>query len=173
MSERGYAFTVILSSFEGPGDYDLSRAQLCGVLEGIVLANVALLRARPEIPRIYASGARYIRDARPNEDDPYCDARATWLAGGGDCDDLSTWRAADARVYEGIYMTVDCDIRYVALSPTEVRQEVHVFCRRPDGTKEDPSAILGMYDVPGASPLPTLMGASRARSIAAALAGIR
>lgn len=86
-----------------------------------------------DLPRLYDAGVRYIREgAQPREE--WRSALEVIEHGGGDCEDLATYRAAELQLGGE-------DARAIA-----VRSSLgwHIVVRRGDGTIEDPSARLGM-----------------------------
>lgn len=111
-----------------------SRADLyAAALEGLVQVNDLVLDKRPDLPPVYASGARWRNIPHKTW------RRADQIAGEGwgDCEGLSSWRVAelrrngedpDARV--GVYHT----------GP----QKYHAIVIRGDDNIEDPSVLLGM-----------------------------
>lgn len=85
------------------------------------------------LPPLYDAGVRYIREgAQPREE--WRSAVEVIEHGGGDCEDLATYRAAELQL-------AGEDARAIA-----VRSSLgwHIVVRRGDGTIEDPSARLGM-----------------------------
>jgi type II secretory pathway pseudopilin PulG len=112
------------------------RADLLRALELAVRAAVADLReaarAGRRLPPIYAAGVRYIR-RDPNE--RWQLPSETMARGGGDCEDLATWRAAELRIGGEAARVI------VYRSAPGV---LHAVVRRADGRIEDPSRRLGM-----------------------------
>jgi len=114
----------------------ITRADLTRALELGTRAAEAQLRAaeragRP-LPPIYAAGVRYMRHD-PNE--RWQTPIETLRRGGGDCEDLAMWRAAELRL---------------AGEPARVvwrrtgPRVLHAVVQRADGRLEDPSRALGM-----------------------------
>jgi transglutaminase-like putative cysteine protease len=116
----------------------IRRADLTRALELGTRAAVAQLRAfaragRP-LPPLYAAGVRYMRsDPREHWQTPV----ETLSRGGGDCEDLAMWRAAELRV--------SGEPARVVWRRTGPRV-LHAVVRRGDGRIEDPSRALGMED---------------------------
>lgn len=112
---------------------------LGAALEGLMRADMALMRgARARgrtVPRLYASGVRYRREA------PGAESWDTWdrvlARGWGDCEDLASWRAAELRVTGG-----DPGARPVVIRTGPGM--LHAVVRRSSGALEDPSRRLGM-----------------------------
>lgn len=109
-----------------------SRAMLEAALEGLTRMNVELMRRR-NFPPLYKSGVRYRREPRGKEE---------WLTYDqvlkrrfADCEDLSAIRAAELRV-QGIPAWAVVD--------RTGRRRFHALVEYGDGTREDPSRILGM-----------------------------
>jgi hypothetical protein len=92
--------------------------------------DVLYLRSHPNTPGIYGSGVRFKRERAE-----------TWkripdviAAGGGDCEDLAAWRAAELRV-QGIPAVVIVE----KIAPGKF----HAIVGTDEGV-EDPSRKLGM-----------------------------
>lgn len=100
-------------------------------------------RARgQEVPALYDSGVRYLRDAeRGTQQSPDSEL---WLTipdalslGGADCKVLAAWRVAE--------LQEDGEDAVPLLKPPRAGGRVwHVVVQREDGTIEDPSKLLGM-----------------------------
>jgi hypothetical protein len=96
--------------------------------------NVRWLRAHPETPSLRASGVRYVRQNVGWE--RFLPIPYILAAGGGDCDQLCCWRAAEIRVRQGIAAVPEV---------IQINERLfHVFVRFPNGRAEDISAHLGM-----------------------------
>ena len=108
-----------------------SRADILGALAAHVEACRRDLRAHPA-PPLYASGVRYRRSDPQERWQLPSEVRA---AGGADCEDLASWRAAELRE-NGERATVTIK----RTSP----QVLHAVVVRADGRIEDPSRRLGM-----------------------------
>jgi hypothetical protein len=114
----------------------VGRADLLVALDMATRAAAADLRAAARagrrLPAIYESGVRYIRrDAGERWQTP----TETMRRGGGDCEDLATWRAAELRLHGEPARVI------VYRSAPGV---LHAVVRRGDGSIEDPSRRLGM-----------------------------
>lgn len=106
-------------------------AVLAALLEGVTRASAILLR-NDDLPALYESGVRYRREPQGRE--RWQLAPHTYHFGYGDCEDLSTWRAAELRVAG------------YAARPVVYRsgpRTLHVVVVTPWGV-EDPSRVLGM-----------------------------
>lgn len=103
-------------------------------LEGFVRVNEVIMRRNPGtfVP-VYQSGAKYA--LHPHDYFRHCHDvdREDW----GDCEDLSTYRAAELRV-----SGEDPAARVVTYKTG--RHQYHAVVMRGDGFIEDPSVILGM-----------------------------
>lgn len=109
-----------------------SRAMLNAALEGLTQANVHVLR-RGNLPPLYLSGVRYQREPPGREE--WLTADQVLQRKVGDCEDLGAWRAAEWRL-DGV------PARAVAMRTG--RRMYHTVVQLPDGSIEDPSALLGM-----------------------------
>lgn len=111
-----------------------------------------LLRAQTEwsefvlahfgLPDLYASGMRYQRENYGSiYPEDWRDPPAMLRAGGGDCEDLATYRVAD------LHRSGETRSRAVYLErpqPSGQGRLFHIIVERADGTLEDPSRMLGM-----------------------------
>jgi hypothetical protein len=84
------------------------------------------------LPPIYAAGIRYMRR---DPDEVWQLPSETMARGGGDCEDLAAWRAAELRIAGEPARVV------VTRSAPGV---LHAVVRRAHGAIEDPSRRLGM-----------------------------
>jgi len=107
------------------------RADLLGALAAHVDACVRDLRTTPR-PPLYAAGVRYTRDD-PGE--RWQLPSETAARGGGDCEDLASWRCAELRL-----TGESCRVVVKRTGPTIL----HAVVERADGSIEDPSRRLGM-----------------------------
>jgi hypothetical protein len=105
------------------------------MLEGLVQCNMLDLRTHPDLPDLYASGVRYVREKdKRNQWQGILEAYATKTA---DCEDLCAARVAICRIRLG-----DARARCICKF---VRPGLwHILVKRGDGMIEDPSRILGM-----------------------------
>lgn len=106
------------------------EAELLGALAAHVDACVRDLRRTPQ-PPLYSAGVRYFR-ADPNE--RWQLPSETRARGGGDCEDLASWRCAERRI-----AGESCRVVVRRTGPTVL----HAVVEGPDGV-EDPSKKLGM-----------------------------
>lgn len=133
-----------------PVNARMSQLMLAGGVFGLMLENIAWLKAHPETPDLYSAGVSY-RPERRREDPAtkqvteYGEEWQTipWVIyrGYGDCEDLGAWRSAE----------LNAKYHVKAHPYIKMRQmpngywRAHVLVRWPDGKIEDPSAKLGMY----------------------------
>lgn len=117
---------------------DQNLAILHVLLGALVATNRLLIRTCPDIPPIYRSGVRYVRDAPGQED--WCDVLEVMHQGYADCKSFAAWRVAELREH-GIMAR--CEIRHPRLLPGGMLL-YHIRVRYPDGSIEDPSVALGM-----------------------------
>lgn len=115
--------------------------------------NEAIRSGKP-LPRLYESGV-YYEEEPPGQED-WLDIHSLYRAGKGDCEDLACALAAERRVYDGIMATPIIKQKFIPSTKLisagypqkEIPQDgiflVHVLSMLPDGTIEDPSAVLGM-----------------------------
>ena len=127
-----------VSLWQYPGkageEYSINAAQ--EILQGLARANAAAWSLYPNMPRLYESGTRYVRENRGQREQwkSYPVILKTKQA---DCDDLSA-----ARVGELIATGEDpgATVHIYRTSP----RTLHAVVLRSDGTIEDPSRVLGM-----------------------------
>jgi hypothetical protein len=122
-----------------------SRRSLEAIMACAVTLNAICLETHDEtqIPYLYDSGIRYRREPRgrpvyEGREERWDTIPQVMEQGWGDCDDLAMWRVAELNVREGI-------------AARAIFEEVgmgswHVLVEHPDGTLEDPSEHLGMYE---------------------------
>lgn len=88
--------------------------------------------AEHDVPGLYDLGAaglvRYVQEPRGQE--RWLTVPQVIMAGGGDCEDLAAWRAAEVPGAMAV--------------PFRTDGGMHVVVQMPDGTVEDPSIVLGM-----------------------------
>lgn len=114
------------------------------LLEELVRANEAWLRANPRAPNLYDAGVRYGLEAIG--EDEFNAIPFVLSSRVGDCEDLASWRAAELRVRSG----VAAKARVTSTPFTQGGRAIdlfHVTVQYPDGRIEDPSERLGMRDV--------------------------
>jgi hypothetical protein len=107
-------------------------ADILGALAAHVDACVRDLRRHPRVPKLYKSGARY---RRADSDERWQLPSETHALGGGDCEDLASWRCAELRL-----RGVPCRVIVKRTAPTVL----HAVVEHEDGRIEDPSRALGM-----------------------------
>lgn len=127
----------------------MSRDMLRGGVIGLMLENMAWLRAFPQTPLLYDADVIYKPEKRVENSKRVVEYGEEWqtipwviFRGYGDCEDLGAWRAAELRQR----------FKVNALPYIKVRRmpngywRAHVVVQLPGGKIEDPSAKLGMYD---------------------------
>jgi hypothetical protein len=127
----------------------MSRDMLRGGVIGVMLQNIAWLRAYPQTPMLYNADVIYKPEKRKEGSGRVIEYGEEWQTipwvlyrGYGDCEDLGAWRAAELNQRFGIR----------ALPWIKVRRmpngfwRAHVVVKWPNGQIEDPSAKLGMYE---------------------------
>ena len=110
----------------GAGEYSAA-------LEGLTALNEYLLRGNPDTPALYDAGVGYTKEST----DKWRDLKAVLSTKNGDCEALSTWRAAELRV------SGEDPLASVVVYKTGP-QKYHAIVLRGDHTVEDPSVRLGM-----------------------------
>jgi hypothetical protein len=105
------------------------------MLEGLVQCNMDDLRRNPQLPDLYESGVRYVRET---------DGRNRWQGiietfalKAGDCEDLCAIRCSQLRLRYA-EPRARCDVKFVRAGLW------HVRVVRANGQIEDPSKRLGM-----------------------------
>ena len=107
------------------------------------MVNLFAYQADPTLPSIYDAGIVYRRE--PPGYEQFCDVATLLRRGWGDCEDLAcaiaAWRVA---------RTGELARPCVTWQPvTPEHWQYHITVLRADGTREDPSARLGMNNEPG------------------------
>lgn len=172
---RTYVGRMKLGLFNGPVDRELSdRAirRLCRAFQNI---GEDYLRAHPDTPRIYDLGRqgllRYQRDDKVCDEngcriveDPWQDIPRSRKLGVVDCEDASTWCAAERVVFDDV--PAEADIIAKDLPPPDGRRLYHIITRIPRNAVEmlrrrgypvtpngieDPNVPLGMKGFGGFS----------------------
>ena len=110
----------------GAGEYSAA-------LEGLTALNEYLLRANPSTPALHDAGVRYTKEST----DKWRDLTAVLKTKAGDCEALSTWRAAELRV-----SGEDPNASVVVYKTGPAKY--HAIVLRGDGSVEDPSVEMGM-----------------------------
>lgn len=133
--------TFDVKLFLDRADVDRSRRALLGMMHALAYVNQTFLETYPRIPALYSSGVLYRPEAAGQEmwqDIPRC-----LELGYGDCEDLACWRVAELN-YAGIRAAP-----YLKWRNSGPKSSMfHATVRWPDGRIEDPSAALGMNDMP-------------------------
>lgn len=126
----------------------MSINMLVGGVFGLMLQNIAWLRAHPNTPDLYQSGVTYKPERRRVTMGKTLEYGEEWQTipwviyrGYGDCEDLGSWRAAELRAKYGVKANPFIKARRM---PSGFWR-AHVVVRWPNGQIEDPSAKLGMY----------------------------
>lgn len=132
-----------------PRHVTMSREMLRGGVIGLMLENIAWLRAFPETPLLYNADVIYKPEKRKETGRRVVEYGEEWQTipwviyrGYGDCEDLASWRAAELRQRFGIHALPDIKIRRMPNG----YWRAHVIVVWPGGKVEDPSAKLGMYE---------------------------
>lgn len=123
-----------------------NRRDIDIALVATTIVNLHQMRQR-QLPPLYASGVRYQRErclvaAVPETCERFLTAEQLLAEGVGDCDDLSSYRAAEL-----IHTGEDRGARAIVVKPGI---GYHAIVLRGDGRIEDPSEILGMPITPRA-----------------------
>lgn len=121
----------------------LTDAVLRRLLDLMVALNRRWLFEHPECPPLYASGVRY-RHERVDTFEQWLTVPWLWasvLRGDylADCKGLCAWRVAELQLAGEKRARCVWDVQIIG-----GRVVVHIRARRNDGSKEDPSALLGM-----------------------------
>lgn len=123
---------------DDPAELERSTASMLLFLNALMGHDRLWLRAYPETPALYESGVRYVYkdhvEAAAWQDIPTCLGK-----GYGDCKDFAAWRCAELLERYGVEACPVVVWRKVAGS-----YRFHALVEYPDGTQEDPSALLGM-----------------------------
>ena len=97
----------------------------------VKLARLDLQRT-PNLPPLYSSGVRYVREQSTER---WQMPSETYARKAGDCEDLAVWRVAELR------QAGEPAKLYLRRSGPRLW---HAMVKRADGTLEDPSKKLGM-----------------------------
>lgn len=119
---------------------DLDGQYLEEFCEFLTRLNERFLRAHPETPFLYKSGAFYRLQPEYWLSVPWA-IHAVRMGVGLDCKSLSAWRVAELRVR---FNEPRARCVWTAY-PTTDKVVYHVWVQRGDGSFEDPSANLGMH----------------------------
>lgn len=141
-----------LALFPDEAERASSQKRVLVLLEALTLINQFYLDEHPDTPWLYQSGVRYKMPAqfgagaaeggvKGYRGEVFRDIPRILENGGGDCDNLASWRAAELRSRLGIAASPYITWRKRADGGTTY----HVICRYEyDGSSEDPSLLLGM-----------------------------
>lgn len=111
------------------------------MLGALVLANFIAIKSDPTVPKLYASGVRFMREPKGYES--FVDLYEVIRKRGGDCAHLAAWRVAELRALgERATLRVTWQVDHA-----KRLRVFHVLVRRANGAEEDPSALLGMRSV--------------------------
>jgi hypothetical protein len=111
-----------------------SKADMyAAALEGLVQVNGLVLDRRPDIPRIYEAGVRWV--AKPHNN--WRRADQIHDEGWGDCEGFAAWRTAQLR-RDGEDPTARVGVYHTGPA------KYHAIVVRGDDQIEDPSCLLGM-----------------------------
>jgi hypothetical protein len=118
---------------------------LAFMLDVLTRWNVELMRERARagdpVPPLYQSGARYQRENYAGlHPEDWRDCLQVIRSGGGDCEDLAAYLAAELRVQgdEG------ARCMFISRERPDGGRLFHIVVQRGDGSLEDPSRALGM-----------------------------
>ena len=117
-------------------------------LEGCALGiQPALWSKLWQLPPLYRSGVRYsLEPGHGSGVEDFALPPDVLRRGVGDCDDLVIWRLAE--LWQRYHPTVLPGLIAAGTVPHCIAEwqfgELHVLIRMPDGSTEDPSALLGM-----------------------------
>ena len=141
----GYAATFDLASFD-----TLSPTTGCELMaaltEALAIVDQAYILNR-RTPLLYQSGVRYeLPKLNRNGTQTWRDTPNVLQSGKGSCHELTAWRLAERRLYDGAPVHAKCSAKFV-----QGRLVFHLQLIDDYGGVEDPSAILGMGDNPWVS----------------------
>jgi hypothetical protein len=113
---------------------------LAFMLDTLTRWNAELMRVQP-VPPLYQSGARYQRENYTGlHPEDWRDCLQVIRSGGGDCEDLAAYRAAELRVSGD--QNAKC--MFIERARPDGGRLFHIVVQRGDGSLEDPSRVLGM-----------------------------
>lgn len=126
--------------FSGATEERAPRA-LAVLLDAMTRWNLELMRENPgAFPPLYEAGVRYQReDYKGAHPEDWRDAPEVLRRGGGDCEDLACYRAAELRAQGEAARAM-----FHAADRADGGRLFHIIVRRGDGSLEDPSRALGM-----------------------------
>lgn len=132
--------TFDVQLFVDAADIDRSRKALLGMMHALSYVNLTYLMTHPNTPALYDSGVVYKAEIGT---ELWQDIPRTLELGDGDCEDLAMWRCAELN-YIGIRARP-----YLKWRESGPKASMfHAVVRLPDGRIEDPSAALGMNNLP-------------------------
>lgn len=112
-------------------------------LENLIMANRWAYRQDPKLPSVYAAGVVYRREPRGYEQ--FLDVTSVLERGHCDCEDASA-----AVVAWRIERTGELCQPVITWQPKGPNSTLfHITVRRADGSREDPSKLMGMGNEPG------------------------
>lgn len=146
---RNVLFDVSL--FQDESERANSQKRVLVLLEALTLCNQFYLAEHPDAPLMYQAGIKYKIPAQFGTSsgeggvpgyrgEVFRDIPRIIENGGGDCDNVACWRAAEIRHRLGIGAKPYITWRKRADGGTTY----HVIVLWPDGSSEDPSLLLGM-----------------------------
>jgi hypothetical protein len=153
--EPSHKFTFDMDGFAW-ADRRRAARRMQILLDALTKIHLDHLRHYPRTPSLYESGVVYEREPPGRED--WQDILTTLRRGGGDCEDLATWRAADllmrgipARAFgrpRPMLIPGACSNGDIACQgEPQMGTLWHILVRLPNGVVEDPSLKLGMKGV--------------------------
>lgn len=138
----------------------LNRSHTLGLviknlLDAQVLNNKLYLQLHSRVPPLYRSGVRYENEPLWTFQDMPVEEFALIPVvlgrGWGDCDDLAPWRVSELQVHgEKAKIRIQWK-RPTLANGSKGKKYFHIVVRRQNGSIEDPSAKLGMYERMGAA----------------------
>lgn len=134
----------------------LARSRTLGqviknLLDAQVLNNRLFLQLHPRTPPLYRANVRYENEpAWTFQNEPVEEFALIPVVlgrGWGDCDDLSPWRVSELQNHgEKAKIRIQWKRPVNKAGVPIGRKLFHIVVRRADGSIEDPSAKLGMYE---------------------------
>jgi hypothetical protein len=135
-----YTASFELESFEAI-PVECRCALVIALTEALASINLRFLRHMVrigrQVPPLYGTGVRY--GAQKMGRDRWQDIPRLLITGAGACEDLAAWRAAELRMF-GEAAPIDVE----TFQMRDGSVIYHVVIKRANGSREDPSAALGM-----------------------------
>lgn len=132
-----------LDLFPNESERESSQDKILALLQALTYLNQLYLRDHPETPPIYKSGITYKLPEQFSGDgfggEHFRDIPRILENGGGDCDNVASWRAAELRE-----MGINARPYITWRKRADGGTTYHVIVLWPDGGSEDPSLLLGM-----------------------------